>query len=75
MHKYAITIHWSAEDSVFIAEAPDLPGCLAHGDTREEAATEIQTAIALWVDTAAEFGDLIPQPRTDWLPRQGSNLD
>ena len=75
MHKYAITIHWSAEDGVFIAEAPDLPGCLAHGDTREEAVTEIQTAIALWVDTAAEFGDPIPQPRTDWLPRQGSNLD
>ena len=34
MHRYAVTIHWSDEDAVFIATAPDLPGCLAHGDTR-----------------------------------------
>ena len=64
MHKYPITIRWSDEDSVFIARAPDLPGCMAHGDTQADAAAEIQTAIALWVDTAAEFGDPIPSPST-----------
>ena len=62
MHRYAVTIHWSDEDAAFIAAAPDLPGCLAHGDTHERALAEIQTAIALWVDTAAEFGDRVPPP-------------
>ena len=75
MHRYAVTIAWSDEDAVFIAAAPDLPGCLAHGDTHEDALSEIQAAIALWLDTAAEFGDPIPSPGAGWLPRQGSNLD
>lgn len=63
MHRYAVTIHWSDEDAAFIAAAPDLPGCLAHGDTHELALSEVQTAVALWLDTAAEFGDTIPIPR------------
>ena len=37
MHKHKVVIHWSSEDDVFMAEAPELPGCLAHGDTQEEA--------------------------------------
>ena len=62
MHKHAITIRWSDEDQVFIAEAPDLPGCMAHGDTHEAALAEIQVAVSLWLDTAAEFGDPLPEP-------------
>ena len=68
MHKYAITIHWSAEDGVFIAEAPDLPGCMAHGDTHEAALAEIQVAISLWLDTAAEFNDPLPEPARNPFP-------
>ena len=41
MHKHAITIRWSDEDQAFIAEAPDLPGCMAHGGTHEAALAEI----------------------------------
>ncbi len=37
MHKYEIVIYWSDEDGVFIAEVPELPGCMAHGDTGEQA--------------------------------------
>ena len=62
MHKHAITIRWSDEDQAFIAEAPDLPGCMAHGGTREVALAEIQVAVSLWLDTAAEFGDPLPEP-------------
>jgi len=57
MYKYEIVICWSNEDKVYIAEAPELPGCLVHGDTCESAAAN---AIQLWIDTAREFGDPIP---------------
>ncbi len=61
--KYEITLYWSAEDRVFVAEVPELPGCLAHGDTQEAALKNAKEAMQLWLDTAKEFGDPIPQPK------------
>ena len=63
MHKYEIIIYWSAEDEVFVAEIPELPGCAAHGKTPDEALTNSKQAIKLWIDTAKEFGDPIPKPK------------
>jgi predicted RNase H-like HicB family nuclease len=63
MHKYEITIYWSNEDQVFIAEVPELPGCMAHGDTHATALANAHDAIQLWIDTAEEFGDPIPEPK------------
>ena len=63
MHKYEIIIYWSDEDQVFVAEVPELPGCAAHGPTQEEALANAQQAIRLWIDTAKEFGDPIPEPK------------
>ena len=63
MYKYEIIIYWSGEDSCFIAEVPELPGCLAHGKTDDEALKNIQDAIKLWIDTSIEFGDNIPEPK------------
>lgn len=63
MEKYEIILYWSSEDKAFIAEAPELPGCMAHGDTREAALKNVQDAIELWIDTAKEFGDPIPEPK------------
>ncbi len=63
MHKYEIIIYWSAEDGVFVAEVPELPGCAAHGKTQDEALANTKQAIQLWVDTAKEFGDSIPEPK------------
>ena len=63
MIKYEIIIHWSQEDQLFIAEVPELPGCMAHGDTPEEALANITDAADLWIDTAKEFGDPIPEPK------------
>ncbi|WP_245597508.1 type II toxin-antitoxin system HicB family antitoxin [Meiothermus cerbereus] len=61
MYKYEI--YWSQEDDVFVAEVPELPGCTAHGDTPEDALASAQQAIELWIETAKEFGDPIPQPK------------
>ena len=68
MHKYEIIIYWSKEDSVFVAEAPELPGCSAHGDTQEAALEHVNEAVTLWIETAKEFGDAIPEPKGARLP-------
>ena len=67
MHKYEIVIYWSAEDGAYIAEAPELPGCAAHGDTQEAALNHINEAVALWLATAREFGDPVPEPKGERL--------
>jgi predicted RNase H-like HicB family nuclease len=63
MSRYEVIIYWSEEDSVFVAEVPELPGCAAHGDTQEQALAEAQAAIELWVTTAKEFCDPVPEPK------------
>jgi predicted RNase H-like HicB family nuclease len=63
MPRYEIIIYWSEEDHVFVAEVPELAGCLAHGDTEETALKNVKDAIQLWIDTAKEFGDLVPEPK------------
>ena len=63
MQKYEIILYWSNEDHVFIAEVPELPGCMAHGDTQEATLAHIKEAIQLWIDTAREFGDPVPEPK------------
>jgi len=63
MNKYEVIIYWSDKDNLFIAEVPELPGCQAHGDSRESALENISSAIELWLDTAKEFGDSIPEPK------------
>jgi len=63
MHKYEIVIYWSNEDHIFIAEVPELPGCMAHGNTQAAALANANEAIQLWIDTATEFGDPVPEPK------------
>ncbi|MEK9139644.1 MAG: type II toxin-antitoxin system HicB family antitoxin [Nitrospirota bacterium] len=63
MHKYEVIIYWSDEDQVCIAEVPELPGCMAHGSSQEEALASANEAIQLWIDTAREFGRLVPEPK------------
>jgi predicted RNase H-like HicB family nuclease len=65
--KYEIVIYWDNDDKIFVAEVPDLSGCMAHGKTRAEAAHNISDAIDLWLETAREFGDKIPEPRRHQL--------
>ncbi len=63
MYRYEIILYWSAEDAAFIAEVPELPGCMAHGDTQDEALREAQLAMAAWVEVALEIGRVVPEPR------------
>ena len=63
MNKYEVIIYWSEEDQAFVAEVPELPGCAAHGATQEAALASAQEAIQLWLDTAKEYGDPIPEPK------------
>ncbi len=67
MHKYEVVIYRSKEDGVFVAEAPELPGCLAHGSTQGAALEQINQAMDLWLETAREFGDPIPEPKGERL--------
>ncbi len=63
MYKYEIIIYWSEDDQAFVAEIPELPGCMAHGKTPEIALANAKDAIQLWIDTAREFGDPVPEPK------------
>ena len=61
-HTYEIVISWNVLDSLFVATVPELAGCMAHGETDAEALHNIHDAIQLWLNTAEEFGDVIPHP-------------
>lgn len=63
MYRYEVIIYWSSEDDAFVVEVPELSGCMAHGEDSESALKEAQEAIALWIETAKEFGDPIPEPK------------
>ncbi len=63
MRRYEIIIYWNSEDHVFVAEVPELPGCMAHGDTEESALKNVKEAMRLWIDTAREFGDPVPEAK------------
>jgi predicted RNase H-like HicB family nuclease len=63
MFKYETIIYWSKDDDAYVAEVPELPGCMAHGETYEAALGNVKDAIQLWLDTANEFGDPIPEPK------------
>jgi len=61
--KYEILMYWSNEDDCFLAEVPELSGCMAHGDTYKEALKNIEIACKLWIETAQELGWNIPVPK------------
>ena len=63
MDRYEIIIFWSDEDQAFVADVPELPGCMAHGDSYESALASAREAVLHWVETAKEFRDPIPAPR------------
>ena len=63
MHKHEAIIYWSDPDDVFVAEVPELPGCCAHGDTKLAALNSVESAIDLWIDTAREFDEPVPEPQ------------
>ena len=61
--KYEIIIYWSEEDDAFIAEVPELSGCMADGASYIEAVENVKKIIDEWIETAQSLGREIPQPR------------
>ena len=61
--KYEVIIYWSEEDAAFIAEVPELPGCMADGGTYQEALTNVEVIMQEWIETAQELGRPIPKPK------------
>jgi predicted RNase H-like HicB family nuclease len=62
-YRYEIIIYWNDEDNIFIAEVPELPGCMAHGKDYDKALSNIKEAIELWIDKAKEYGDPISKSK------------
>jgi predicted RNase H-like HicB family nuclease len=62
MLKYSVIIQYDENDSIFVASVPELEGCMAHGSSPEQAMKEIGVAMKLWLETAKENGDMIPEP-------------
>ena len=63
MYNYEIILYWSKDDNAFIAEVPELAGCMADGKTRAEAIANAEIIIKEWLDTARAEGKAIPEPR------------
>jgi predicted RNase H-like HicB family nuclease len=61
--RYEIIISWSQEDGCFVAKVPDLPGCMADGQSYQEAASNAEAAMKEWIELAVELGRAIPEPR------------
>lgn len=63
MSKYEIIIFWSHDDNAYIAEVPELAGCMADGPTASEAVTNVERVIQEWIETATALGRPIPEPK------------
>jgi predicted RNase H-like HicB family nuclease len=61
--RYEVIIYWSEPDHAFIAEVPELPGCMADGKTQQQALRNIDRISKEWIDTAEAFGRPVPKPR------------
>jgi len=63
MIRYEVIIYWSEEDQAFVVEVPELPGCMADGETYQEALANAEVVIQEWIETAQELGRPIPEPK------------
>ena len=63
MYKYEIILYWSEQDDCYIAEVPELSGCMADGKTHAEALENVNIVIGEWIETAKELGRDIPIPK------------
>jgi predicted RNase H-like HicB family nuclease len=62
-NSYEMIIWWSEEDDAYVVDVPELPGCMAHGGSRQEAINNAESAIKFWIKTEKENGLKITSPR------------
>lgn len=63
MYKYQIILYWSDNDNKYIAEVPELPGCMADGETPVKAIENAQDVIRVWIESAIADGEKVPEPK------------
>lgn len=63
-YEYSVNIVWSQEDGAYVAVIGELPGCMADGQTQEEALQNIKQVAAEWIETAKATGRAVPDPMT-----------
>ena len=63
MIRYEVIIYWSKDDQAYLAEVPELPGCMADGSTYQEALSNVEVIIKEWIETACELGRSVPEPK------------
>ena len=63
MSKYEIIIFWSDDDNAYIAEVPELPGCMSDGKTYKQALQNVEVIIKEWIETSIELNRSIPEPK------------
>lgn len=63
MSRHMIVIYWSEPDQKFLAEVPELAGCMVDGDTQAEALAAVEVVAQEWIETAQQLGRTIPTPR------------
>ena len=63
MTKYEIIIYWSEINNFYIAEVPELSGCMADGKTYSEALENAEIIISEWIETAVSLGREVPEPQ------------
>lgn len=61
--KYEMIVYWSETDNAFVAEVPELPGCMADGQSYVEAVERAEKVICQWIETAKSLGRDIPAPK------------
>jgi excisionase family DNA binding protein len=67
VNKYEVVIYWDVDDRIFVAEVPNLPGCMAHGKTRRAALASIEVAIDAWIEVTRKAGESVPSPSDSLL--------
>ncbi|WP_087142055.1 type II toxin-antitoxin system HicB family antitoxin [Crenothrix polyspora] len=73
MAKYEMIIYWSEEDHMYIAEVPELAGCMADGNSYQDAVNNVEQVIDEWIETAKEVGRSIPISKVKWKINNGGN--
>ena len=61
--RYELIIYWSEEDRAFIVEVPELAGCMADGETYQEAVQNAELVIQEWIETTKQLERVIPEPK------------
>jgi predicted RNase H-like HicB family nuclease len=62
-NSYEMIIWWSTEDDACVVDVPELPGCMAHGATRQAAIKNAEDDFRFWIKSAKDDGMEIPPPR------------